>query len=304
MVARIGSQIYDSGLVYPISAGSTTDISLDDDVFQFNKVPPYFEMTLELYGRRIDLNHHDHALVNKENNSLNTPAKLVKSIRSIINAKSDRAEKTDFENVGPKFDLFATANLTLNNCSQEIQTEELYPESEASALPLFGQFCFRLAALPYCCEEEVIAGPLKLTLAKNNSVELWASLTNWRLSLWTDKSLKENLKPAYLVVDVNRDSVIRDDGRESLTINGPKRKVWMFQFDGDKNRMQNWLEHLLQHASDHRRWKKAAEERMTVLSPKAKCSTLKRPGMKRTKSHLVRVYNGVDEDGSDDEALV
>ena len=43
---------------------------------------------------------------------------------------------------------------------------------------------------------------------------------------------------------------------------------------------------------------------MMVQSPKAKCSMLERPGMKRTKSHLVRVYNGVDGGGSDDEALV
>ena len=40
--------------------------SIGNDVFLFNKVPPYFEMTVELYGRRIDVHHDD--TINKENN--------------------------------------------------------------------------------------------------------------------------------------------------------------------------------------------------------------------------------------------
>ncbi len=35
---------------------------------------------------------------------------------------------------------------------------DLSEKANPNMIPLFGEFCFRLAALPYCCEEEVLAG--------------------------------------------------------------------------------------------------------------------------------------------------
>ena len=43
--------------------------------------------------------------------------------------------------------------------------------------------------------------------------------------------------------------------------------TWHLVFDGDKENKENWVIHLLQHAADHRRWKKAATTKMEILSP-------------------------------------
>ena len=44
-------------------------------------------------------------------------------------------------------------------------------------------------------------------------------------------------------------------------------KTWQLVFSGDKENKENWVIHLLQHAADHRRWKKAATTKMEVFSP-------------------------------------
>ena len=44
-------------------------------------------------------------------------------------------------------------------------------------------------------------------------------------------------------------------------------KTWQLVFEGDKENKENWVIHLLQHAADHRRWKKAAITKMEVFSP-------------------------------------
>jgi hypothetical protein len=207
----------------------------------------------------------------------------------------------DFENIGPKFHLIASATLNLDNCSDDTRTHELYVEEDPSgdddgtktagfALPLFGQFCCRLAALPYCCEEEVLSGHLSLKRNAGQTTELWAALSDWKLSLWTERERQEEAN-AFLVIPINRDTRIEDEGHDTLTI--INRKIpFEFHFE-DKENLHNWLVHLIQHAADHRRWKEAASTRMEVLSPKNMLEgapTMGRP-LKRTRSKLVMLYN-------------
>ena len=280
-VARMGSQIYDSSLVWPVNTAQDPDITFPD-VLLFNKVAPHFEVILEIYAHKLEAKH------------ANTPAKLA---RSIGRAVGKSMAKKDFESVGPKFHLVATAELDLENCGQEVQTAELTKLD--SPLQFFDQFCFRLAALPYCCEEEVVSGALEL-LAMQTRTRLWASLSNWRLSLWTDKSLKDAGRRAYLIIDVTRESAISDRGKDTLTITN-RGRPWTFVFEEEEN-LHHWLVHLLQHAADHRRWKQAAVERMTVYSPTKATQSGESSGsrtMKRTKSHLVRIYNQAGQDGDE-----
>ena len=121
-----------------------------------------------------------------------------------------------------------------------MQTSDLYVEKDSPhCLPLFGQFCFRLAGLAYCCEEEVLAGPLALvTSAGVTPVALWASLSNWRLSLWTDRSHKE--RPAWLQIDVNRDTAIHDKGADTLILRNGGRP-WEFRFE-EKENLHSWAD--------------------------------------------------------------
>ena len=87
------------------------------------------------------------------------------------------------------------------------------PQSE-HCLPLFGQFCCRVAAGPYCCEEEVLSGALTMKNAKKNGSQttLWGALTDWNLKLWTDKSMKDAAKLPYLEIPINRGTAIQDVG--------------------------------------------------------------------------------------------
>ena len=152
----------------------------------------------------------------------------------------------DFENVGPKFELVASATVTLDSCSEgmiksflqinfsslqgfkpvivcflfpDTQSHELYivePQSE-HCLPLFGQFCCRIAAAPYCCEEEVLSGALTLRNAKGKKDQkLWGSLMDWNLKLWMDKSGKDSARLPYLEIPINRGTAIQDIGKNTL----------------------------------------------------------------------------------------
>ncbi len=240
-------------------------------------------------------------------------------------------ECRDFENVGPKFELVASANLTLEHCSESVSTCDLYLEDPSSIptpysasasgsstdlsegggkpnpniVPLFGHFCFRLAALPYCCEEEVIAGELHLVRGEQKGQKepktqaVWASLMNWGLRLWTDRSQAEAARAPFDTVPVDRDTRIEEigDAGLSLTSGGDEDDVdakacglsWRFHFE-DKENLHRWLVLLLQHASDHRRWKQVAESRMDVYSPRTEDNGEGR-AMKRTRSKLVLLYN-------------
>jgi len=53
LLARIGAQIYDSGLLHPVDRHEVDLIF--KDVLLFNQVPPYFELTLELYSHCLDV---------------------------------------------------------------------------------------------------------------------------------------------------------------------------------------------------------------------------------------------------------
>lgn len=289
VVARIGSQIYDTTLIEPVDR-HVTDVSLPD-VLLFSKVPPYFEITLEVYSHEME----------KElgRGITATPQKIVRSISRAVGRTLTKSMK-NFEDIGPKFELIASVTLTLDDCDEKIKSHELYVEEShrdlgeeetqnRHQLPLFGQICARLAALPYCCEEEVLSGIL--TMRRNGKLrEMWSSLIDWKLCLWKDKSNKDAARMPDLEIPVTRNTQIQDSGDDILSIANKKIR-WEFVFE-DKENLHNWLIHLIQHAQDHRRWKQAAEQRMLVYSPQN--VTVQRRPFKRTRSKLVMLYNDID----------
>lgn len=108
-LARIGSQIYETRMLEPVDR-HCTDITLQD-VLLFNKVPSYFEMTVEIYAHQIE---------NKEmslSKLASTPQKLAKTLSRAVGKKYAK-NMQDFENIGPKFELIATTTLTLDSCSE------------------------------------------------------------------------------------------------------------------------------------------------------------------------------------------
>ena len=132
-LARIGAQIYDSSLIFPVDR-SQTDINLDD-VFLFNKVSAHFEVTIEVYAKCLSMKNSSASnLVKDAENILGkTPQKLVQSISKAVGKKllmhnfanilkeEDTKSKTevpeDILKVGPKFEMIASVTLKLEDAS-------------------------------------------------------------------------------------------------------------------------------------------------------------------------------------------
>uniref|UniRef100_A0A0K2V723 Anillin homology domain-containing protein n=1 Tax=Lepeophtheirus salmonis TaxID=72036 RepID=A0A0K2V723_LEPSM len=299
-LARIGSQIYDTALLYPIEPGSTADVSFDDDLIFFSRVPHYFELLIEVYSYLVPSNHTSLP-------QLETPRKIARSISRVMGKSIlKRGIFGGNESNVPKFDLTATANLTLEDCSNEICTYELYVEdlnrttsteslnniSSSRALPLFGSMCCHLAARPYCCEEEVYSGEMTLMHQKRASSsstakKVWGSLMNWKLSLWNDKNSKGLGKQSLVDIPVSKDTTITDK-KGNLQIRN-EQVLWEFKFEHDSVMLSQWFQQLSQHGSNHRKWKHAAD--MKVVSPGSE--ELPTRSFKRTRSKLVLFYNDV-----------
>ncbi len=82
---------------------------------------------------------------------------------------------------------------------------------EEQHLPLFSDFCCRLAAQPYCIDEEALCGRLVLK-RKAKAESFWATVVGWKLRLWTDKDQKDANESPLLEIPVTRDTAIRDKG--------------------------------------------------------------------------------------------
>merc|ERR1719422_2950746 len=116
---------------------------------------------------------------------------------------------------GPKFDLLGTAILRLEDAGEAVQSHELYMEEENSPPrlpPLFGQFCARLAVMPYCREEAVLVGGLGI---RGEGMlewqeDCWVRLMDWKLSLWSGVDQYEQARSPSRTVREEQDTIIKD----------------------------------------------------------------------------------------------
>jgi len=299
LIARVGAQIYDTGLVYPVDRHST-DITWGD-VLLFSKMPPYFELKLELYS----------FLLSDQSMEAGT-AKLVRQAKSLSRAVGKRIARTlknssgtDNEDnlarerrvAGPKFDLLATATLRLEEAGEEVATHELEMEegenSSERLPPLFGHFCCRLAVQPYCREEAVLAGSLGVRRGEEGrwQEDCWVRLMDWKLSLWSSVEMFEEARSPGRVVRVDQDTKVKSGTSaegDTLTLENYGEPVVEVRCPTKEVKAQ-WLATLYQHACDHRRWRQAAQERMEVLSPDTRPGQVRSVG--RTRSKLLLHYN-------------
>jgi hypothetical protein len=300
LIARVGAQIYDTGLVHPIDRNST-DVTFND-VLLFSKMPPYFELKLELYSFLLN----DQQLVAGHTRLVQSAKSLSKAVgKRIARTLKDNAGVDNEDNLarerreaGPKFDLLATATLRLEEASEEVQSHEFYLEEgenrEAGRLPpLFGQFCCRLAVQPYCREEAVLVGSLAVRRgpAGRWQEDCWVRLMDWKLSLWSSVELFEQARSPGRVVRVDQETKVKDGGAENgdtLTLENYGEEVVEMRCP-TREKKAIWIAHLYQHACDQRRWKQSARERMEVLSPDTRAGGARTVG--RTRSKLLLHYN-------------
>ena len=83
------------------------------------QVPSYFELKIELYSHLLSRDLPSSSFL-----STTTPQKIARSISKAVgktilaSGGGSKAPWKDFENIGPKFELVASANLTLDDCSE------------------------------------------------------------------------------------------------------------------------------------------------------------------------------------------
>lgn len=292
-IARVGAQIYDTALISPVDR-HITDVSFSDALL-FSRMPPYFELKLEVYSHMLE-DHHKY----------NNPRKIAKSIgravgrtlaKSLKDSKDNQSDPPPEREVkGPKFSLIATATLRLEDAGDEVNSHELYLEDrENERTPqLFGQFCCRLAVQPDCREEAVLVGGLGVRFPENEIAGWqegwWARLMDWKLCMWTGVEQYQAARSPVRQVRVDQDTKIRDhqDG-ETFSIENIGEEPAEFKCVDKENKVM-WLAHLYQHACDHRRWRQAAQTKMEILSPDTKPITQSR-SINRTRSKLFLLYN-------------
>lgn len=299
LIARVGAQIYDTGLVHPIDRNST-DVSFND-VLLFSKMPPYFELKLELYSFLLS----DQSMISNH-------AKFVQTAKSISKAVGKKISRTLKDNggtdnddnaarerkfLGPKFDLLATSTLRLEEAGEEVRSHEFYMEEaengQADRLPpLFGHFCSRLAVQPYCRDEPVLVGSLAVRKGLGRWQEdCWCRLMDWKLSLWTSVDQYQEARSPGRVIRVDQETTIKDGSSEqadTFTLENYGEEVVEFKCP-TKEKKAMWLAHLYQHACDQRRWRQAATEKMEVFSPDTRPANPRTVG--RTRSKLLLHYN-------------
>lgn len=323
-LARIGAQIYDSALICPIDR-SHTDINIED-VFLFNKVSSHFEVTIEVYSKLLKSQSSSSNLAKEsaaaaaESFLGKTPQKLVQSISKAVGRKllmqsslaSSLANDDDIDaltaNVGPRFEMIASVTLCLDDCSNDVETHELYVEDAngENSPPMFGGLCCRIAAMPYSCEEPVVAGQVKISGKQLIFKEMYGTLMDWKLSIWNTKEQKDAARKPVYVIPISRDTCILENDDSSVSITN-ETETWIIQLESSDHK-DKWLMCLLQHAADHRRWKIAASKRLPLgalneIRVSDRGQVQKRPAkytksFKRTRSKLFMLYNqaGVEND--------
>ncbi|XP_012153250.1 rhotekin-2 isoform X3 [Megachile rotundata] len=252
-LARVGAEVQDTSLLYPIDR-EQTDISFPDTLL-FNNVSAEFELTLEIYSH----------VLQEDLSIASTPRKIRKSIHSSISKTVGRKLGASLRDQNdatktPKFDLLAYAKMTLDDTDNNVRSHDLTLNSfdnKAHALPLFGHFCCRLAVKPNFIDKQISAEFVII-----NNQRYWTQLRNFQIEAWKSKKLAEKLeKPTYTIC-VNRETLVQ----RSKSINNRLRIT--NQIDGvekhdlmeldSKEDLQRWFEQLTTRIMEHSKWKHAA----------------------------------------------
>ena len=263
VLLKIGTEIQDTVLINLVDR-SMTDICFDDIII-FNEIPHDFECSLEIYSH---VHQNDFSIAS-------TPRKLRRSIHNSISktiGKKIAASLKDnsLNDVGPKFDLVGTATLKVSNLSNNISSFDLIIENRENKnhqLPLFGNFCCKLAAQPLCATQEKISG--FVNIMENENKKSWCRLNGWRFEIWESKDDVETSPYHPLSLTIDRKTEVKHISSSVLNItnkSGLERGSFTMEFETVEN-LKNWSQVINQQISNHEVWGIAAEDDMEILTP-------------------------------------
>ncbi|XP_076651622.1 rhotekin isoform X1 [Halictus rubicundus] len=306
-LARVGTEIHDTTLVYPIDRGQT-DISFPDTLL-FNSVPAEFELTLEVYSH----------VLQEDLSIASTPKRIRRTIHSSISKTVGRKlvlslrDEYNATKTGPQFHLVAYAKMSLNDTDGNIHTHDLalnnfdtgsfqstvsfsflsfwtvilsihryqmnffkvskfyLLETKANALPLFGHFCCRLAVQPDCIDKELAMGFLII-----NDQRCWARLHGFGIEAWKTKKLAEELQKPAIMISVDKDTLVRQSKSVNCQlriincVDGIRKRDTIEFYSKDD--VQKCFEQLIHRIDEHSKWKHAAMNFQRIPSLENSCS--------------------------------
>ncbi|CAK9824864.1 RTKN2 [Anthophora retusa] len=251
-IIRVGAQVHDTSLVYPVDR-EQTDICFSD-ILLFDNVPAEFELSLEIYSH----------VLQEDLSIASTPRRIRRSIHSSISktvgkklAASLRDECASSK--VPQFDLVAYAKMTLDDTDLNIRSHDLTlntVERKIHALPLFGHFCCRLAIQPHYVDKEVCAEYVIV-----NNQRCWVRLRGFEIEAWkSKKSLNKFEKPTYTIY-VNKETIVRRSKSKANQLHVINRVDGnetsdIIQLYSTEN-AEKWFEQLATCVKEHARWKHA-----------------------------------------------
>ncbi|CAL7938090.1 unnamed protein product [Xylocopa violacea] len=251
-VIRVGTEVHDTSLLYPVDR-EQTDISFPD-VLLFNNVPAEFELTLEVYSH----------ILQEDLSIASTPRRIRRSIHSSISKTVGRklaiALRDEYGSTKvPQFDLVACAKMTLDDTDGNVRSHDLTLhsfESKFHALPLFGHFCCRLAVQPDYINKEICSGVVTI-----NRQSCWARLKNFKIEAWKSKDHLDELQESICIISINKETVVRRSKSMKIQlriinyVDGNEKRDIIELNSNDV--LEKWMEQLLVCIKEHARWKHA-----------------------------------------------
>lgn len=169
--------------------------------------------------------------------------------------------------VGPRFEMIASATLSLSDVSDSVGIFDLTTNNAASTeggsteLPLFGNYCCRCAAQPRCMLAEVAAGSVQMKAGSEGWRKQWCMLGKQSLLTWaSEREQKEAEEPVYDVT-ITADARVRTVEQDmeaghalqlSAWSNGRRRTFVMATESCDDRDV--WVTSLQQHIVDIGMW--------------------------------------------------
>ncbi|KAI8486179.1 septin cytoskeleton organization [Branchiostoma belcheri] len=279
-VLKQGLNIQDTQLVHVDR--TMTDITFED-IIVFEDVVHDFSLTVEVYYTVLEDDLAFASTPRKIKHKINSmSASIGKSMGKKVQAyleRSDSAPGSNPCNIGPKFHLAASVELSLRDASDSIRTHDLSVGSKDSSshLSLYGNLCCRLAVQPRCMVEECAAGFLNLQEMVGglpNWTRRWCVLKGPYLRTWAypeEVEEKEPLLSLHIrqdtrVEEVDKMMMKRPNSFDVITRVSGEDQPHIFSADTREDR-DTWVQALKRHFAHAEAWQQAYHCMMPIHIP-------------------------------------
>ncbi|XP_078588705.1 rhotekin-2-like isoform X3 [Branchiostoma floridae x Branchiostoma japonicum] len=279
-VLKQGLNIQDTQLVHVDR--TMTDITFDD-IIVFEDVVHDFSLTVEVYYTVLEDDLAFASTPRKIKHKINSmSASIGKSMGKKVQAyleRSDSAPGSNPCNIGPKFHLAASVELSLRDASDSIRTHDLSVGSKDSSshISLYGNLCCRLAVQPRCMVEECAAGFLNLQEMVGglpNWTRRWCVLKGPYLRTWAypeEMEEKEPLLSLHIrqdtrVVEVDKMTMKRPNSFDVITRVSGEDQPHIFAADTKEDR-DTWVQAFQRHFAHAEAWQQAYHCMMPIHVP-------------------------------------